>query len=124
MRKILVRLAINAVALWIAALVVTGITIQRGSSTGATVLTVLLVAVVFSLVNTFVKPIVNLMTLPLFLLTLGLITFVINAFMLLLTSWVSTHTGLAFHVEGFGAALLGALVVSFVGFILNVLIPD
>lgn len=124
MRQILVRLVINAVALWIAALVVHGITIKQGSGTGATIVTVLLVAAVFSLVNTFVKPIVKLMTLPLFLLTLGLITFVINAFMLLLTSWISAHTGLAFHVDGFGSALLGALVVSFVGFILNVLVKD
>ncbi len=124
MRQVLVRLVVNAVALWIAALVVNGITIRQGSSTAANIVTLLLVAAVFSLVNTFVKPIVKLLTLPLFLLTLGLITFVINAFMLLLTSWISSRTGLAFHVAGFGSALLGSLVVSFVSFILNVLVRD
>jgi putative membrane protein len=124
MRTFLVRVLINAVALWIAALVVSGITLAPGASTGEQVVTVLLVALIFGLVNAFIKPVVKLLSLPLFVLTLGLIIFVINALMLLLTSWISSHTGLAFHVDGFVAALLGALVVSFVSFVLDVVVPD
>lgn len=87
-------------------------------------LALLAVAVVFGLVNGLIRPIVRLLTLPLFILTLGLFTFVVNALMLLLTSWLSERLDLPFRVHGFGAALLGAVIVSVVSFLLNVLLPD
>ncbi|HSF25993.1 MAG TPA: phage holin family protein [Actinomycetes bacterium] len=124
MRTFLVRLLVNAVALWVAAIVVSGVTLAEGATTSNKIITVLLVALVFGLVNALIKPFVKLLALPLFILTLGLITFVINALMLMLTSWISGGVDLAFHVDGFGAALLGALVISIVSFVLNVLVPD
>jgi putative membrane protein len=80
------------------------------------VLTLLGVALVFGVVNAVVKPVVKLLTLPLFLLTLGLITLVINALLLQLTAWISDQVGLHFTVSGFGTALVGAIIVSLVSF--------
>jgi putative membrane protein len=74
--------------------------------------------------NVLVRPILKLLTCPLILLTLGLFTFVINALMLWLTGAVSETMGLGFHVEGFVAAFLGALVVTVVNLILSVILPD
>jgi putative membrane protein len=124
MQTFIVRLLINAVALWLAALLVDGVTLAEGGTTSNKIITVLLVALVFGLVNALIKPIVKLFALPLFILTLGLIIFVINALMLLLTSWIADGLDLAFHVDGFGSALLGALVISFVSLVLSVVVPD
>lgn len=123
MRKFVVKLATNAVALWIAALVVHGITLQ-GNGLGQKFLTVLVVALIFGLVNTFIKPVVQLLSLGLFFLTLGLITFVINALMLLLTSAISGRFAVHFHVDGFLAALLGSLVVTAVSIVMHAVIKD
>ncbi|WP_030802038.1 phage holin family protein, partial [Streptomyces sp. NRRL F-3273] len=71
-----------------------------------------------------VKPVVKLLTLPLFILTLGLITLVVNALMLMLTSWLADVVGLNFHVEGFWTAVLGGLIISVVSWALNVVLPD
>ena len=66
----------------------------------------------------------RLLTLPLTVLSLGLFTFVVDAFMLMLTAWVSERLDLAFQVDGFVAALLGALVISVVGFLINLVLPE
>lgn len=115
-------------ALWVAAGVVTGIALNEGSgdrgSVGDRFLVLLVVAAIFGVVNTFVKPIVKLFSLPLFILTLGLIIFVINAVMLLLTSEICEAMEVPFHVDGFGAALLGGLIISAVSWPLGILLPD
>jgi putative membrane protein len=120
---LIIRVLINAVALWVATLVVDGITVDA-ETTGGEVLTIVLVAVVFGVVNLFVKPIVKLLSLPLYILTLGLFTFVVNALMLLLTSWLAGLLDIPFDVDGFWTAVLGALVISVVSWLLNVLLPD
>jgi putative membrane protein len=102
---------------------VEGVAIAQ-DNTGDQVLTLIGVALIFGLVNAIVRPIVRLLTLPLFVLTLGLFTFVVNALMLLLTVWISGRLDLPFVVDGFGAALLGALVISVVSFMINVALPD
>lgn len=86
--------------------------------------TLILVALVFGLVNFLVKPVVQLLTIPLFILTLGLITLIVNALMLLLTSWLAGVLDLSFHVEGFWTAVLGGLIISVVSWALNVVLPD
>ena len=78
------------------------------------------VAVVFGVLNVSVRPVLALLTLPFFLITLGLFTFVLNAFMLWLTSALSAAFGFGFHVSGFGAAFIGALVVSTVSLALSI----
>lgn len=123
MPTFLMRLVVNAVGLWLASAVVGGIELT-GASTSGRVITVLLVALIFGLVNAVIRPVVRLVALPLYLLTLGLITFVINALMLMLTGWVASTADLAFTVSGFPAALLGALVVSAVSLALSVLVHD
>lgn len=116
--RLLLRILINAAALWVATQIVPGVT-----HTGPW-LSLLLVALVFGLLNAFVRPLLKLLTCPLILLTLGLFTFVINAIVLWLTSAISESLGLGFRVTGFGAAFLGALVVTIVSVLLSVAIPD
>ncbi|MFI5729691.1 phage holin family protein [Kribbella sp. NPDC051587] len=123
MKNLIIRLLANAVALAIAAWLVGGITLQ-GATTGRRVLTLLIVAAIFGIVNAIVKPVVKLVSLPLLILTLGLLTFVINAAMLALTSWITGKLDVQFHVDGFWSALLGALIISVVGMIINAVLPD
>ena len=119
-----IKTVINGIALWIAALLIEGIEFGRGSSTWGTVTTVLLVALVFGVLNTFVRPIAKLLSLPFIILTLGLFVFIVNALMLWLTSWLSEKLGLAFHVqEFFWDAVLGSLVITFVSMILSFFNP-
>jgi putative membrane protein len=127
MRTIGIKVLVNGVALWVAALVLSdGIHLgQRADSLSARLLTILFVAVVFGLVNAFVKPIAKLFSLPFIILTLGLFTLVVNALMLQITSWLAGALNLDFHVDSFfWDAILGALVITFVSLLLNILIPD
>jgi putative membrane protein len=121
--RLIVRLLAGAVALAVAAGLIEGISVGPGTDRER-VLTLLAVAVIFGLVNAIVRPIVRLLTLPLFIITLGLFTFVVNALMLLLTAWIGDQFDLAFEVDGFWTALLGALVISVVSFLINLLLPD
>ncbi|MFE5729357.1 phage holin family protein [Streptomyces sp. NPDC056528] len=123
MMNFVVKTLANAGALGVAIWLLQDITLT-GGSTGGKVLALILVALVFGLVNALVKPIVRLFTLPLFVLTLGLFTLVVNALMLLLTSWLADKLDLSFHVEGFWTAVLGGLIISVVSWALNVVLPD
>ncbi|OMI38817.1 phage holin family protein [Streptomyces sparsogenes] len=123
MKNFLVKTIANAGALWVAVWLLKDITLT-GESAGRKAITLILVALVFGLVNAVVKPVVKLLAFPLFILTLGLITLVINALMLLLTSWLAGKLDLAFHVEGFGTAVIGALIISIVSWALHVVLPD
>ncbi len=114
----LVRLLINAAALWVSTSVVTGLTYQ-GSW-----MSLLLVALVFGVLNASVRPLLKLLTLPLLILTLGLFTFVINAIMLLITGWISDRLTLGFHVAGFWPALWGGLVISIVSLFMSLLVKS
>lgn len=114
----LVRLLVNAAALFVAAWLVPGIR-HDGS-----LLNLLVVALLFGLVNSVLRPLLKLLTCPLILLTLGLFILVINALMLMTTGWLSGQFGLGFHVDGFWAAFLGGLIIGLVGLVLSVVIPD
>ncbi len=125
LRDFLVKTVVNGLALWLTALVVTGIHFGQSSDLWRTTQTILLVGLLFGLVNALIKPVVKLLSFPLIVVTLGLFTLVVNALMLGLTSWLSGQLGLAFHVDAFfWDAVLGALVVTFVSMLLNVLVPD
>jgi len=115
---ILWRLLINAAALWVATRVVSGI-----AFTGDWPL-LLGVALVFGVLNVSVKPVLTILTFPFLIVTLGLFTLVLNAVMLWLTGAVSEALGLGFHVQGFSAAFLGALVVSIVSFVLSMFVSS
>ena len=118
---ILVRLIVNAVALLVTAWLVPGIHLAaaRPHATRHDWLVLLVVALIFAVLNTLIRPILILLSLPLTILTLGLFIFVINAFMLLLTSWIAEGMGVGFRVSGFVPALVGSLIISVVSFILT-----
>lgn len=121
--RLLVRLLASAVALAVAAGLVEGISVGPGTNRERA-LTLLGVAIIFGLVNAIVRPILRLLTLPLVVLTLGLFLLVLNALMLLLTEWIANQFDLAFHVDGFWSALLGALIITVVSFLINIVLPD
>ncbi|KUO21405.1 phage holin family protein [Streptomyces dysideae] len=123
MMNFLVKTIANAGALAVAVWLLDKITLT-GAGTGKKVGTLLLVALIFGLVNFLVKPIVQLLSLPLLILTLGLFTLVVNALMLMLTSWLADKLDLSFHVEGFWTAVLGGLIISIVSWALNMVLPD
>jgi putative membrane protein len=121
----LVRLVVNAFAIWLAAAWVSGIDISSsGNGTAWDIVVLLGIALVFTVVNIFVKPLVKLLSLPLLVLTLGLFTLVINALMLMLTAWLSSQTDYGMTVDGFWTALWGGLIISVVNFLVNIVVPD
>jgi putative membrane protein len=122
MRFVLRTLA-TAVALWVATALLDGITVS-GSSTWADVLTLIAVAIIFGLVNAVIKPIIQVLGCLFYIVTLGLIAFVVNALLFLLVSWLADLLHLPFHVDGFWTALLGAVIVGIVSWAINLLIPD
>ena len=112
----LVRLVINAIALWLATRLVDGITFD------GELIFLLVVALVFGAVNAIVKPILIVLTFPFLIVTLGLFLLVLNGVMIWLTGAVSDAAELGFHVSGFRAAFLGGLVVSVVSFLLSLMV--
>lgn len=116
MPGLILRLLINAVAIFVAARLIGDITYRDWWSLG-------LAAVVLGLVNAVIRPIAIVLTLPLNIITLGLFTLVINALMLLLTSWLAGLLGIGFNVASFWGAFLGALVISVVSWLLSRFIP-
>jgi len=112
--KFLIRLVINAIALGLA------VTLVEGLNFTSDVFGLLIVAIVFGLVNALIKPIVRFVTLPISVVTLGLFSLVINAFMLMLTAW---FTG-PLQVSGFFPALWGSIIISIVSTVLNWFVRD
>jgi len=121
---IIIRLAITAVSLWIATLVIDGIRLTTDSVPGK-IGTLLAVAVIFGLVNAVLRPIIKVIGCGFYVLTLGLIAFVVNGLLFMLTSWIAGQFDLPFHVDDFWpSAVLGALLVGVVSWLLNMLVPD
>ena len=114
----LVRLLVNAAALWVATLVVPGVGYEGGA------LPLLGVALVFGVINAFLRPVAKILTFPLIIVTLGIFSLVINGLMLWLTSSLSSGLGLGFHVSGFWSAFWGGVVVSVVSLVLSMLVTD
>ena len=121
--KILIRVVITAVALWVATLVVHGIDVTA-ATTPRKVGTLVAVAVVFGLINGFLKPIVKTLGCLFYVLTLGLFALVVNGLLLWLASWSAGKLHLPFHVSGFWAAFWGAIVVGLVSWLLNLFVHD
>ena len=111
--RLLLRFACNAVALYVAAWAISGV------SYGNDWWSLLIAAAVFTLVNMWVKPILTLLSLPFIIVTLGLFLFLLNILMLYITDWLTD-----FDLKSFGAAALAAIVVSVVNWVLGMLLPD
>ena len=126
MGQFLVRAGLTGFALWVVTLVVSGIEFVGGDSTLQRVGIIVVVAVIFGLVNAIIKPIVQFISIPLYILTLGLIHVVINALMLWITSWITentTHWGL--YIDDFWwTAIWAAIVLSIVSWVLSLLVRD
>jgi len=119
MVHLILRLVVNAIALYVTTLP----QLNLGITFNGQWWQIAIVAFIFGLVNAVISPILKLLTCPLILLTLGLFTLVINALMLMLTAWISSGWfNLGFQVRDFWAALLGAIVVSVVSFVLNIFV--
>lgn len=116
MKKLLIRLAINAVALYVAIAIMqgNGITPQ-----GENWLSFVWLALIFGLVNAIIRPMLVVMSCPLLVLTLGLGTLIINTLMFMLSGWLGTRFGVGFTVDGFWPAFLGALITGIVSFVLT-----
>jgi putative membrane protein len=121
--KFIIWVVVNALALAAATWLLAGITLT-GRTRSDQLLTLAVVAVIFGLINAVVRPVVKTLSLPFIILTLGLLIFVINALMLLLTSWISGQAGLGFHVDGFWTAVFGAIIVMVTTWILELVLPD
>jgi putative membrane protein len=123
--QFLLRAGLTGLALWVVTQLVSGIEFVGGDSTLQRVGIIFVVAVIFGVVNAFIKPIVRLITLPLYILTLGLIHVVINALMLWITSRITentTHWGL--YIDGFWwTAIWAAIVLSIVSWVLSLVLP-
>lgn len=124
MRGILTKIVINALAIWIATLVIPNVSVE-GGGLGRQIGSLVVVGALFGLINTFIKPVVKFFSFPFYLLTLGLFAFIVNALMLEIVDWLSEKIGISFETGPFFWSTLGAaVVVTFVAMILNVLVPD
>jgi putative membrane protein len=121
--RFLIWVTVNALALAIATWLLEGMRLT-GDTTQDKVVTLILVALIFGVVNAVIAPIVKLLSLPFIILTLGLLIFVINALMLLLTEWLAQAFGLDFRVDGFWTAVLGAIIITIATWVLELLLPD
>lgn len=122
----LLRAALTGVALWVVTLIVPGVSILGGDSTLERAGIIFVVAVIFGLVNAVIKPIVQFISIPLYILTLGLIHIVINALMLWITSWITEHTthwGL-FIEDFWWTAIWASIVLSIVSWLLSLVAGD
>ena len=122
--RIIVRLLINALALWLTTVVVAGVEIVPFSPGGTfeVVLTFLLVAAVFGIVNGVLGNLIRIVAFPLYVLTLGLLALVVNGLLLLLTSWISSLFGFGLVVNGFWWGVLGALVLGLISWFIGILV--
>jgi putative membrane protein len=126
MGSFLLRAALTGLALWLVTLVVPGISFVGGDTTLGRAGVIFVVAVIFGLVNAIIKPIVQIISIPLYILTLGLIHVVINALMLWITSWITEHTthwGL-YIADFWWTAIWAAIVLSIVSWVLSLLTRD
>jgi putative membrane protein len=118
MTKFILRWVVNAIALFLAVYLVPGVNLEGGW------VSILWLALIFGLINAFLRPLLTLLTCPLIVLTLGLFTLLINTFLFWLTSQVGQAFGIGFTIDGFWPAFLGGLVVTVVSVIMSLILKD
>ena len=124
MGPFLIRAAVTGFALWVVTHVVHGLSFVGGDTRLQRVGIIFVVAVIFGLVNAFIKPVVQILSIPLYILTLGLFHIVVNALMLWITAWITentTHWGLAID-HFWWTAIRAAVVLSIVGWVLSLVV--
>jgi putative membrane protein len=122
MARFLTKLVVNAVALWLTTLIVAGVRVEPyADDPAAVVLTFLLVALIFGVVNSIVGTAVRIVAFPLYIVTLGLISIIVNGLLLLLVAWISGFFGFGLTVDGFWWGVLGALILGIISWLLGLL---
>lgn len=116
--SIILRIVINALALWAAVYFVQGLNVEA-AAVGEEILVYLALGVIFGVVNAVIKPIVKTVGCAFYALTLGLIALVVNALLLMLTEWIAGLFDLPFAIDGFWPAFWGAIVVAVVSWLLS-----
>jgi putative membrane protein len=122
--RFIVRLLINAVALWLTTLIVTGVTVVPFAPGGTLelVLTFLLLALIFGIVNGVIGNLIRIVAFPIYVLTLGLIALIVNGLLLLLVAWISSLIGFGLVVDGFWWGVLGALVLGLISWLIGIIL--
>lgn len=112
--RFLARVIVSAIAIWLTSLLLgSHLEVVGGQGAGGQVVVVLVIALIFTVINAFIKPVVQFFALPLYILTLGLFTFVVNALMVMLTAWITESADWGLRVDGFWWAVLAAIIISF-----------
>src|SRR5215471_196169 len=119
--RILIKLVISAAAVWLATIIIPGIQLHTHSAVGKAG-TLLVVALIFGLANAILKPIVKTVGCFAYVVTFGLISIVVNGLLFWLTSYLAGKLSLPFHITGFVPAVLGALLVGVVGWVLSLIV--
>ena len=122
--RFIVRLLINAFALWLTTLIVSGVKVVPFAPGGTveTILTFLLLALIFGVVNGVIGNLIRIVAFPLYVLTLGLIALIVNGLLLLLVAWISSLIGFGLTVDGFWWGVLGALVLGLISWLIGILL--
>lgn len=123
--RLIVRLLINALALWLTTLIVEGVKIQAYPPAGQLefILTLLLIAAIFGIVNAIIGTFVRIVAFPVYILTLGLIALIVNGLLLLLVGWISTtFLGFGLVISGFWWGVLGAFVLGLISWLIGILL--
>jgi len=122
MKKILLQLVLMAVAMWLTTLIVSdGVSVvPYAPDTFALVVTYLLVALIFGIVNSVIGNFIRIVAFPLYILSLGLIALVVNSLLLLLVSWISSLIGFGLGVNGFWWGVLTSIVLGFISWVLGI----
>jgi len=124
MKRFFVRLGTNAVALWITTLIVAGVTVvpYPPADIPASIVTYLLVALIFGIVNGIIGNFIRIVAFPLYILTLGLIALVVNGLLLLLVAYLTSFTGFGLRVDGFWWGVLGAVVLALISWVISIVV--
>jgi putative membrane protein len=121
--RFIVKVIVIAFALWLTTLIVAGVkVVPYEDSTIATVLTYLLVALIFGLVNAIIGTFIRVVAFPIYVLTLGLISFIVNGLLLLLVDWISGLMGFGLRIDGFWWGVLGALVLGLISWLIGLIV--
>ncbi|MFC5791295.1 phage holin family protein [Agromyces tardus] len=121
--RFLVKVIVSALALWLTTFIVSGVRVVPYEDTQlATILTYLLVAAIFGIVNATVGTFVRIVGFPLYVLTLGLISFIVNGLLLLLVDWISGLLGFGLEVESFWWGVLGAIVLGLISWLIGIVV--
>ncbi len=121
--RFIVKVLVVAFALWLTTFIVSGVhVVPYEDTTIATVLTYLLVALIFGLVNAFIGTFIRIIAFPLYVLTLGLISFIVNGLLLLLVDWISSLMGFGLRIDSFWWGVLGALVLGLISWLIGLIV--